>query len=102
MGTYAPDLQTLSLGLLIARVVIGLLMAAHGAQKLLGWFGGYGLKTTGELFAQLGFQPRRFFAAPSATSQIAGGLLLAPGFLRPLAPEPMLFFVILAGPTGQL
>jgi len=40
MSTYPLDLQALSIGLLVVRVVIGLIMAAHGAQKLLGWFGG--------------------------------------------------------------
>ena len=99
MGTYAPDLQTLSLGLLIARVVIGLLMAAHGAQKLLGWFGGYGLKTTGEFFVQLGFQPGRFFAAAAATSEIASGLLVALGFLGPIGPALMLSVMIVAAFT---
>ena len=44
--SYATDPQTLGLGLLVGRLVIGLLMAAHGAQKLLGWFGGYGFEGT--------------------------------------------------------
>jgi uncharacterized membrane protein YphA (DoxX/SURF4 family) len=52
VGTFA-DLQTMSIGLLLLRVVVGLIMAAHGAQKLLGWFGGYGLRGTGEFFVQL-------------------------------------------------
>jgi len=53
--TYATDPQTLGLGLLVGRLVIGLLMAAHGAQKLLGWFGGYGFGgTMGFLTAQVG------------------------------------------------
>jgi uncharacterized membrane protein YphA (DoxX/SURF4 family) len=55
MGTYT-DLQTFSIGVLIVRLVIGLIMAAHGTQKLLGWFGGYGLRGTGEFFVQLGLQ----------------------------------------------
>ena len=50
-------------GLLLARMVLGLLMAAHGAQKLFGWFGGYGLAGTGGFFESLGFRPGRFFAA---------------------------------------
>ena len=40
-------------GLLVARVALGLLMAAHGAQKLFGWFGGYGLDGTGGFFESL-------------------------------------------------
>ena len=51
-------------GLLLARMVFGLLMAAHGAQKLFGWFGGYGLAGTGGFFeqrasARVGCSPRR-------------------------------------------
>ena len=55
-----PDTATsslLDLGFLIARVLIGLLIAAHGTQKLFGWFGGHGLEGTGAFFGQLGFQP---------------------------------------------
>ncbi len=50
-------------GLLIARVVFGLLMAAHGTQKLFGWFGGYGIAGTGGFFESLGFRPGRLFAS---------------------------------------
>ena len=45
----------LDLAFLFARAMIGLLMAAHGAQKLFGWFGGHGLRATGEFFGHLGF-----------------------------------------------
>jgi putative oxidoreductase len=99
MGTYAPDLQTLSIGLLIARVIIGPLMAAHGAQKLLGWFGGYGLAGTGEFLVQLGFRPGRAFAAAAATSEIVSGLLVALGFLGPVGPALMLSVMIVAAIT---
>jgi putative oxidoreductase len=47
-------------GLLIARSVFGLLMAAHGAQKLFGWFGGHGLTAVSGFFETLGFRPGRF------------------------------------------
>ena len=53
----------LSAALLIARLVVGLSISAHGAQKLFGWFGGYGLAGTGGFFEQLGFRPGRLFAA---------------------------------------
>jgi putative oxidoreductase len=50
-------------GLLVARLVLGGMMAAHGAQKLFGWFGGYGLSAVSGYFETLGFRPGRFFAA---------------------------------------
>jgi putative oxidoreductase len=99
MGTYATDIQTLSIGLLVVRLVIGLLMAAHGAQKLLGWYGGYGLDATGQFFAQLGFRPGRAFAAAASASEIASGLLVAVGLLGPIGPALMLSVMIVAAIT---
>ena len=51
-------------GLLLARLVIGPMMAAHGAQKLFGWFGGYGLTGTAGFFEGLGFRPGRCLRPP--------------------------------------
>ena len=99
MGTYASDLDTLSIGLLLVRVVIGVVMAAHGAQKLFGWFGGYGLTATGEAFSQLGFQPGRAFAAAGSTTEIASGLLVAFGFLGPIGPALMISVMMVAAIT---
>jgi len=76
MGTYIADFQTFSIGLLLARLVIGLLMAAHGAQKMFGWFGGYGLKATGQLLEQPRFRPGTPFAGAAAISEIVSGLLV--------------------------
>ena len=102
MGTYTPDLQTFSIGILIVRLVIGLIMAAHGAQKLLGWFGGYGLRGTGEFFVQLGFQPGPAFAAAASISEIVSGLLVALGFLGPIGPALMLSVMLVAAVTVHL
>lgn len=99
MGTYPGDLQTLSLGLLLVRVVIGVIMAAHGAQKLLGWFGGYGLRGTGQFFEQIGFQPGPAFAAAASISEILSGLLVALGFLGPIGPALMISVMIVAAMT---
>ena len=96
MSTNAIEIQTLSVGLLIARVIIGLLMAAHGAQKLFGWFGGYGLNKTGEFFVHLGFDRGRAFAAAASVSEIAGGLLLAVGLLGPVGPAIMIAVMVVA------
>lgn len=87
---------TLSSGLLIARLVFGLLMVGHGTQKLFGWFGGYGLAGTGGFFEGLGFRPGRAFAAAASLTEIAGGLLLALGFLGPVGPALIISVMLVA------
>lgn len=89
----------MDLGLLLARMVFGLLMAAHGTQKLFGWFGGYGLAGTGGFFESLGFRPGRFFAAAAGGTEVAGGLLLAAGLLGPLGPALIVSVLIVAMAT---
>jgi len=86
-------------GLLIARVVFGLLMAAHGAQKLLGWFGGYGLAGTAAFFEQLGFRPGRLFAGAAAGTELVAGLMVAFGLLGPLGPALIVSVMIVAAAT---
>lgn len=86
-------------GILLARVVFGLLMAAHGAQKLFGWFGGYGLAGTGGFFEQLGFRPGRFFAAAAGATEVSAGLLVALGLLGPLGPALIISVMIVAMAT---
>src|SRR5688572_20087154 len=97
MSTMYTD--TLGLGLLLARVIVGLVMAAHGAQKLFGWFGGYGLNQTGEFFAHLGFRPGKAFAAAASLTEITSGLLVALGFLGPVGPALMISVMIVAAIT---
>lgn len=92
----------LSTGLLVGRVVLGALMAAHGAQKLLGWFGGYGLAGTGGFFEQLGFRPGKAFAAAASLSEVAGGLLIALGLLGPIGPAVVVSVMIVAAVTVHL
>src|SRR2546428_6764172 len=75
----------MSIGLLILRLVVGLSLAGHGAQKLFGWFGGYGLAGTGQFLEQLGFRPGRRQAAQAGIAEMVGGLFLAAGFLTPAA-----------------
>ena len=89
-------------GLLIARLVFGLLMTAHGAQKLFGWFGGYGLTAVRGYFESLGFRPGRFFAAAAAATEIVGGLLVATGFLGPIGPALVVAVMIVAAVTVSL
>jgi putative oxidoreductase len=83
-------------GLLVVRLVIGPLMAAHGAQKLFGWFGGYGLAGTSAFFESIGFRPGRYFAAAAAVSELVGGVLVTLGFLGPVGPAVILAVMIVA------
>jgi putative oxidoreductase len=99
MNAYDVNAEMLSAGLLLVRVVTGLVMAAHGAQKLFGWFGGYGLTKTGEFFGHLGFRPGRAFAAAASLAEIVSGALVALGFLGPLGPALMVSVMIVAAGT---
>lgn len=71
----------------LVRVTAGLLLMPHGAQKLFGWFGGYGLAGTGEFFAgSLGLHPGILFALLVGMVEFFGGLALVLGLLtRPAA-----------------
>src|SRR3954454_7675468 len=72
-------------GLLLIRIVVGLLLVGHGTQKLFGWFGGHGLEGTGGFFEKLGYRPGKVWAAVAGMSETGGGLLLALGLFTPLA-----------------
>jgi putative oxidoreductase len=74
----------MSEGLLLLRVVLGLVVAAHGAQKLFGWFGGPGLAGTSGWLESMGFRPGKLHAGVTGLAEFGGGLLLALGFLTPL------------------
>ena len=74
----------MDIALFVLRVVVGLLLAGHGAQKLWGAFGGHGLAGTGAFFESIGMRPGRFNAQLAGTSEFLGGLLLVLGLLTPL------------------
>jgi putative oxidoreductase len=83
-------------GLFLMRLVFGLLMAAHGAQKLLGWFGGHGIAGTAGFFETIGFRPGRLFAVAAAAGELIGGLLVAGGLLGPIGPMVVIAVMIVA------
>ena len=83
-------------GLALSRVVLGLLMAAHGSQKIFGWFGGYGLAGVSGMFESLGFRPGRFFATAAALAEVVSGLLVALGLFGPIGPALMVSVMIVA------
>jgi putative oxidoreductase len=88
--------MSVDLGILIIRVLFGVALAAHGAQKLFGWFGGYGLKGTGGFFEQLGFRPGVPFAAAAGLSEFGGGFLLALGLFTPFGAAAVLSAMLVA------
>lgn len=95
----AIDPQLFDLGLFLIRLIFGLVLAAHGAQKLFGWFGGYGLAGTGGFMESLGFRPGKMYATAAALGEFGGGLLFALGFLGPVGSALMLSVMLVASIT---
>jgi putative oxidoreductase len=79
------DVSSLDIGLLLLRIGVGVPFALHGFQKLLGWFGGGGMRGTSAWFASLGFGDGRAATLMAGTGEIVGGLGLAAGLMTPLA-----------------
>src|SRR5207253_30229 len=88
--------MSVDLGILLIRVLFGVAIAAHGAQKVFGWFGGYGLKATGGFFETLGFRPGVGFAAAAGLSEVGGGILLTLGLFTPFGAAAVLAAMIVA------
>jgi putative oxidoreductase len=86
----------IALPLLIVRLVIGLGFASHGAQKLFGWFGGYGLAGTGGFFESMGFKPGKLFAGAAGVGELLGGLLLALGLGGPIGSMLIISVMLVA------
>lgn len=74
------------LAVLIVRLTTGGLLAGHGAQKLFGSFGGYGLEGTSGWMESMGFKPGQAWAVAAGASEFGGGLLTALGLFHPVGP----------------
>jgi putative oxidoreductase len=86
----------MSLGLLVLRLVVGLLFFGHGAQKLFGWFGGHGLSGTGAFFESMGFPQGKRQAFTAGLFEAAGGLLIALGLVTPFAAAALIAVMTVA------
>lgn len=84
------------IGLLILRLVVGLILAVHGSQKLFGWFGGGGLKGTADWLSALGLRPSLFWALMAGLSEFGGGALLALGLLSPVGSLGVIAAMLMA------
>jgi putative oxidoreductase len=83
-------------GALALRVPVGIIFAAHGAQKLFGWFGGYGLEGTGQFFGSVGLNPGHLMALLAGAAEFFGGLALVFGLLVRPAAAALAFAMLIA------
>ncbi len=90
-----------NVGLLILRLTIGGLMAGHGAQKLFGWFGGFGVEGTGGWLESMGLRPGKQWAWLAGGSEFGGGVLTALGFLNPFGPLGIVGAMAMASATAH-
>lgn len=84
-GAPAGSPHGYDLGLALLRVAVGLTMAAHGTQKLFGWFDGSGLDGTGQFFTMSGYPSGKAMATVAGLTETFGGLALVIGLCTPLA-----------------
>lgn len=107
VGTWIQQaFQLVIPGSLIGMFLLfGLSFMAHGAQKLFGWFGGYGLKGTGDWFESIGMKPGVTTALLAGLAELAGGTLFTLGLFTPLAGILIAATMVIAiakvhGPNG--
>lgn len=86
----------MNVALLVLPFGCGTGLAAHGTQKLFGWFGGGGSSGTGAFFESIGFRPGIRFALAAGSGEFPGGPLPALGFLAPTGPALMVGVMLLA------
>jgi len=83
-------------GALALRIPVGIIFAAHGAQKLFGWFGGYGLEGTGQWMDSIGLAPGYLMALLAGAVEFFGGLALIAGLLVRPASAALAFAMVIA------
>jgi putative oxidoreductase len=83
-------------GPLALRIPVGIIFVAHGAQKLFGAFGGYGLEGTGQFMASLGLTPGYLMALLAGSAEFFGGLALLFGVLVRPAAAALAFAMLVA------
>ncbi|MDX1457741.1 MAG: DoxX family protein [Marinobacter sp.] len=89
-------------GALALRIPAGIIFMAHGAQKLFGWFGGYGLEGTGQWMASIGLEPGYLMALGAGSAEFFGGLALLIGLLVRPAAVVLAFTMVVAIVTVHL
>ncbi|MEZ5527506.1 MAG: DoxX family protein [Gammaproteobacteria bacterium] len=90
---FATDTHYAPLAL---RLPMGIIFVAHGAQKLFGAFGGYGLEGTGQFMESIGLTPGILMAGAAGAAEFFGGLLLIVGLLTRPAAALLTFTMVVA------
>ncbi|MCT8988470.1 DoxX family protein [Shewanella phaeophyticola] len=88
--------STAGVSTLALRVPVGIIFIAHGAQKLFGWFGGYGLEGTGQWMASMGMEPGVLMALMAGSAEFFGGLFILLGLLTRPAAVALAFTMVVA------
>lgn len=96
LQAWTPVVVTLSIGVLVMRLVFGAFLVGHGVQKLFGWLGGEGPTGSAGYFEGLGFYPGRAIAILTGATEAGSGLLLALGLLGPIGPALVVSLMIVA------
>src|SRR5438132_4603914 len=87
---------TMSIALLVLRLVVGLTLAVHGTQKLFGWFAGPGLARLMQGFEKQGFKPVWLWVSFVILGEVRGGLSVALEFLTPLGAAGIFVVMFIA------
>ena len=97
-STFTQRILSSDAGLapLAVRIPVGIIFAAHGAQKLFGWFGGYGLEGTGQWMDSIGLHPGTLLALLAGGAEFLGGLALLLGLLVRPASAALAFTMLVA------
>ena len=96
MKIYSLLSSKAGLETLVIRVPVGFILSAHGAQKLFGWYGGFGLEGTGQWMASQGFTPGYLMAWLAGSAEFFGGISLILGFLTRPAAAVTAFTMLMA------
>ena len=88
-------------GLFLIQITVGALLFAHGAQKLLGWFGGFGLDGTAGYMESIGLRHGRLMAGAAGANEMLGGALVATGLLMPLGAALVAAAMLVAARTDH-
>lgn len=91
----------LDVGLLLLRLVVGLLLVGHGLQKLTGWFGGPGREGNARYLESLGYRRAQTLSSLHGVAELGGGALIGLGLLTPLAATAIIAVMVNAVVTAH-